>query len=33
MKDKQSFTNKLFIVGLIFSAILIISINIIVNFF
>lgn len=33
MKDKQSFTNKIFIVGLILSAILIITVNVIVNFF
>lgn len=33
MKNDQSLTNKIFIVGLIISAILIISINIFVNFF
>ncbi len=33
MKNKESLTNKIFIAGLIISAILIISINIIVNFF
>lgn len=33
MKDKQSVTNKIFIAGLILSAILIITINVIVNFF
>ncbi len=33
MKDKHGLTNKIFIVGLILSAVLIITINIIVNFF
>jgi len=33
MKDSESLTNKMFIVGLILSAVLIIAINVIVNFF
>ncbi len=33
MKDKDSITNKTFIVGLILSAVLIIAINVLVNFF
>ncbi len=33
MNDKPSLTNKIFITGLIISAVVIITVNILVNFF